>query len=176
MYIVVAPLQSWWTRERTGRGRVKPHLLLLLIRVFVIGAGWGIFIPTYLQVTAMRNWMHNSGWFGKKSENVWEFGQLVPCFLMGSVALVLAQAIVGMTSFQFLSGWKPPGTDECSRKGPRPIQKGGDGYRNAVRALYSDRYAIVKTIHNGGGGGVEAVDRCLARAIMERGSNLRQRL
>lgn len=96
--LVMAVSQSIVTSSSRSRVHLCARQWIFVFRLILLVGAWGIAIAAYLKFNSLRKWLAASPWPSDNAENKWDFGQLVPCFLLLLAPLAFFEACGGMSA------------------------------------------------------------------------------
>ena len=96
--LLMAISQSIITSSSPGHAHICARKWIFVFRLILLIGAWGIAIAAYLEFNSLRNWLAASPWPKDDGEHKWDFGQLVPCFLLLLTPFTFLEACGGMST------------------------------------------------------------------------------
>lgn len=94
--LIMAVSQSIVTSSSRSRIHLRARQWIFVFRLILLVGAWGIAIAAYLKFDSLRKWLAASPWPSDDAEHRWDFGQLVPCFLLLLAPLAFFEACGGI--------------------------------------------------------------------------------
>ena len=101
--LIMATTQSVMTALSRGHAYLSARRWVFVFRLILLIGAWAIAIAAYLKFNSLRHWLAASPWPEDDAEVEWDFGQLVPCFLLFLTPLAILEALGGKSASEISS-------------------------------------------------------------------------